>query len=180
MLQLRYVGGRAIAQAVSRWFPHAASQVRCRVWSSGICGGQKGAGEGFLRVLRFSLPIFISPIAPQSPSLICEISFCYFVNWPTSFLLTSEYLMRRCLLSHILWEGIMMVQYPISKSGWIQIAPEYERSVYGMPSLSLYHSLAPKKDRLDSYFKGLSTRGCCCVHINILAAEMGFDVLMNS
>jgi hypothetical protein len=58
--------GRAIAQAVSRWLPTAAA----RVWSCGICGGQSGAGAGFLRVLRFPLPIFIPPIAPQSPSSI--------------------------------------------------------------------------------------------------------------
>jgi hypothetical protein len=43
---------------------------RFRVWSSGICGGQSGAGAGFLRVLRFPQPIFIPPIAPQSPSPI--------------------------------------------------------------------------------------------------------------
>jgi hypothetical protein len=48
--------GRAIAQAVSRWLPTAAARVRPRVWSSGICGGQSGAGVGFLRVLRFPLP----------------------------------------------------------------------------------------------------------------------------
>jgi hypothetical protein len=53
--------GRAIAQAVSRWLPTAAARVRARVWSSGICGGQSGAGAGFLRVLRFTLPIFIPP-----------------------------------------------------------------------------------------------------------------------
>jgi hypothetical protein len=46
--------GRAIAQAVSRWLPTAAARVRFRVWSSGNCGGQSGAGAGFLRVLRFS------------------------------------------------------------------------------------------------------------------------------
>jgi hypothetical protein len=62
--------GRAIAQAVSRWLPTAAARVRARVWSSGICGGQNGAGAGFLRVFRFPLPIFIPPIAPQSPSSI--------------------------------------------------------------------------------------------------------------
>jgi hypothetical protein len=56
--------GHAIAQAVSRWFSTAAARVRSRVWSSGICGGQSGAGAGFLRVLRFPLPIFIPPIAP--------------------------------------------------------------------------------------------------------------------
>jgi hypothetical protein len=62
--------GRAIAQAVSRWLPIAAARIRSRVWSSGKCGGQIGAGAGFLRVLRFPLPIFIPPIAPQSPSPI--------------------------------------------------------------------------------------------------------------
>jgi hypothetical protein len=58
--------GRAIAQAVSRWLPTAAARVRGRVWSSGICGGHSGAGAGFLRVLRFPLPIFISPNSPSS------------------------------------------------------------------------------------------------------------------
>jgi hypothetical protein len=62
--------GRAIAQAVSRWLPTAAARVRARVWLCGIYGGQSGAGAGFLRVLRFPLPIFIPPIAPQSPSSI--------------------------------------------------------------------------------------------------------------
>jgi hypothetical protein len=33
-------------------------------------GGQSGAEAGFLRVLRFPLPIFIPRIAPQSPSSI--------------------------------------------------------------------------------------------------------------
>jgi hypothetical protein len=73
--------GRAIAQVVSRWLPTAAARVRARVWSSGICGGQNGAGAGFLRVLRFPLPIIIPPIAPQSPSSIiwgCTIG----QKWP--------------------------------------------------------------------------------------------------
>jgi hypothetical protein len=58
--------GRSIAQAVSRWLPTAAARVLARVWSSGICGGQSGAGAGFLRVLRFPLPIFIPPNSPSS------------------------------------------------------------------------------------------------------------------
>jgi hypothetical protein len=65
---------RAVAQAVSRWLPTAAARVRARVWSCGICGGQRGAGAGFLRVLRFPLPIFSPPIAPHSPSsIICAV-----------------------------------------------------------------------------------------------------------
>jgi hypothetical protein len=59
--------GRAIAQADSRWLPIAAVRVRNRVWSCGICGGQSGAGAGFIRVLRFPLRIFVPPTAPQSP-----------------------------------------------------------------------------------------------------------------
>jgi hypothetical protein len=39
-----------------------------KVWSSGICGGQSGAGAGFLRLLRFPLPIFIPPNSPSSQS----------------------------------------------------------------------------------------------------------------
>jgi hypothetical protein len=58
--------GSAIAQAVNRRLPTATATVRARVWSSGICSGQSGAGAGFLRVLRYPLPIFIPPIAPQS------------------------------------------------------------------------------------------------------------------
>jgi hypothetical protein len=52
--------GRAIGQAVSRWLTTAVARVQSRVRSSEICGGQSGAGAGFLRVLRFPLPILIS------------------------------------------------------------------------------------------------------------------------
>jgi hypothetical protein len=48
--------GRAVAQAVSRWVPTAVARV---------CVGQSGTGAGFLRVLRFTLPI-IPPISPSS------------------------------------------------------------------------------------------------------------------
>jgi hypothetical protein len=64
--QYRLGKGRAIAQAFSCWLPNAVALVR----SCGICGGHSGTGAGFLRVLRLPWPIFIAPIAPQSPSSI--------------------------------------------------------------------------------------------------------------
>jgi hypothetical protein len=36
--------------------------------SSGICGGQRGAGAGFLRAFRFPLSIFILQNSPSSQS----------------------------------------------------------------------------------------------------------------
>jgi ribosomal protein S14 len=56
--------GRAVAQSVSRWLPTAAARVRVRA-ACGVCGRQSGIGAGFLRVLRFPLPI-IPPISPSS------------------------------------------------------------------------------------------------------------------
>jgi hypothetical protein len=44
--------------------PTAAARVRSQVRSCGFCGGQSGTGVGFLRVLRFPLPILIPPTAP--------------------------------------------------------------------------------------------------------------------
>jgi hypothetical protein len=55
---------RAVAQAVSRWLPTQAARVRVRA-ACGVCDGQSGIGAGFLRVLRFPLPI-IPPISPSS------------------------------------------------------------------------------------------------------------------
>jgi hypothetical protein len=55
--------GLAVAQAVSRWLPTATARVHIRA-ACGFCGGQSGAGAGFLRVLRFPL----SNILPNSPS----------------------------------------------------------------------------------------------------------------
>jgi hypothetical protein len=56
--------GRAVAQAASRWLPTSAARVSVRA-ACGVCGGQSGTGAGFLRVLRFPVPI-IPPISPSS------------------------------------------------------------------------------------------------------------------
>jgi hypothetical protein len=58
--------GRVIAQAVSRRLPNAAAWVPVQVRYCGVCGGKSGTREGFLRVLRFPLPILIPPTAPQT------------------------------------------------------------------------------------------------------------------
>jgi hypothetical protein len=52
------------SSAVRRWLPTAAARVRVRA-ACGVCGGHSGTGAGFLRVLRFPLPI-IPPISPLS------------------------------------------------------------------------------------------------------------------
>jgi hypothetical protein len=62
--------GWAIAQAVSRRLPNAAARIRAQVRLCGICGGQSGTEAGFLRVLRFPLPIFVSLTTLLSSSTI--------------------------------------------------------------------------------------------------------------
>jgi hypothetical protein len=59
-----------MAQAVIRRLPTPAVQVRAQVRSCGICGRQSGTGAGFLRVLRFPLPILIPQTDPHSSSII--------------------------------------------------------------------------------------------------------------
>jgi hypothetical protein len=61
--------GRAKARAVSRRLTTTAARARTRVWSCEICGGQSGTGAGFLRVLRFPLPVRIPPATSQSSSV---------------------------------------------------------------------------------------------------------------
>jgi hypothetical protein len=55
--------GRAVAEAVILWLSTVAARVRVRA-GCGVCGGQSGTGAGFLRVLRFPLPIIIPSIYP--------------------------------------------------------------------------------------------------------------------
>jgi hypothetical protein len=64
-----------MAGAVSQ---HSEIGYRAWIWSCGICGGQNGTGAGFLLVPRFPLPIFIPPVAPQSPSSV----ICSWYNGP--------------------------------------------------------------------------------------------------
>jgi hypothetical protein len=67
---LSRVQGRVIAQAFSRRLPTEEALVRAQVRLCGICGGRSGTGADFLRVLRFLLPILISPTIPHSSSII--------------------------------------------------------------------------------------------------------------
>jgi hypothetical protein len=60
-LLLSKMHGRAV---VRRWLPTAAARVRVRA-ACGLCGGQSDTEAGFIRVLRFPLPI-IPPISPLS------------------------------------------------------------------------------------------------------------------
>jgi hypothetical protein len=59
------------------WFSRSFTSNNFPPWrpgfesaSCGICGRLSGTGAGFLRVLRFPLPIRIPPISPQSSSII--------------------------------------------------------------------------------------------------------------
>jgi hypothetical protein len=61
--------GRAIAQAVSRWFPTAATWVRSRVWSSGICGGQSGARQDLSEYFGFPCQSWFHQLLHNHPHL---------------------------------------------------------------------------------------------------------------
>jgi hypothetical protein len=63
---------RAIAQAVSRRLPTAAARVQTRVGMWDFVMDKSSAGAGFLRELRFPLPIYIPSCSPQSSSLSPE------------------------------------------------------------------------------------------------------------
>jgi hypothetical protein len=63
------IKGRVIAEAVSLRHPTAVTRVRTQVRSCGIRGGQNGTAAGFLRVLRFPLPVPIPPTAPHLPTI---------------------------------------------------------------------------------------------------------------
>jgi hypothetical protein len=79
------LSGLAIAQAVSHRLPTAAAQVWFQVRSCGICGGQSGTVAGFLRVLRFPLPILIPPTTPHSSSIIRDWYKSPNIGWRTKW-----------------------------------------------------------------------------------------------
>jgi hypothetical protein len=60
---------RTIAQAVSRWLHTTAALVRSRVWSSGICGGQSGAGVGLLEYFGFPCQSSFHQLLHNNPHL---------------------------------------------------------------------------------------------------------------
>jgi hypothetical protein len=63
-----YKHGRARAHAVSRRLPTEAARVRSQVKSCRICGGQSGAGAGFLPCTSVSSANSHSPTAPRLSS----------------------------------------------------------------------------------------------------------------
>jgi hypothetical protein len=67
-----FIIGRAIAQAVSRRLPTAAARVQTWVGTWDFVMDKSGAGAGFIRELRFPLPIYIPSCSPQSSSLSPE------------------------------------------------------------------------------------------------------------
>jgi hypothetical protein len=80
------VRGRAIAQAISRRLLTAAARIRAQVMAYWICGGESGTGAGFLRVLRFPLPILIPATASHSSSSIIRGWYNRPISgWPTKW-----------------------------------------------------------------------------------------------
>jgi hypothetical protein len=49
----KFDGGRAIAQAVSRWLPTSADRVRARVWQVGFVVDKVASGQGFSEYFGF-------------------------------------------------------------------------------------------------------------------------------
>jgi hypothetical protein len=61
---IRY--GRVVAQAVSRWLPTAAAQVRVRAENVGFEVVKVALGQVFSEYFGFLWPIIIPPISPSS------------------------------------------------------------------------------------------------------------------
>jgi hypothetical protein len=64
---LLHSGGRAIAQAVSRWLPTAAARVRARVWQVEFVVDKMAPRQVFSEYFGFPCqPHFIPPTSPSS------------------------------------------------------------------------------------------------------------------
>jgi hypothetical protein len=48
--------GRAIAEAVNRWFPTAAARVRARIWQVGFVVNKVASGQVFSKYFSFPFP----------------------------------------------------------------------------------------------------------------------------
>jgi hypothetical protein len=75
VLQFRQMdkSGRAIDQAVSRRLPTSAAGFKPGSGHGDFVMEKSDAGAGFLRELRFPLPIYIPSASPQSSSLPPEV-----------------------------------------------------------------------------------------------------------
>jgi hypothetical protein len=66
------LSSRTAPQTDSCRLPTVAAQVRARVKSCVICSGQRGTAAGFLRVLRFPLPLIHSTNCSTVIVIICH------------------------------------------------------------------------------------------------------------
>jgi hypothetical protein len=92
--------GRTRVQTDSRRHPTATVRVPGQVRLCGICGVQRGVGAGFLRLLRFTLPILIPLTAPHSLSSIIRGRYNrpVMVAVPSGFCLTQMMMMMMMII----------------------------------------------------------------------------------
>jgi hypothetical protein len=69
----RVEAGSYTSTVILRGFPPLRSGVRDRVCHVGFCGGQSGAGVGFLRVLRFPCQFSFHQLLQKSSSSIIRV-----------------------------------------------------------------------------------------------------------
>jgi hypothetical protein len=87
-----------IAKAASRRLPTATVRVRCQFRPCEICVGHSGIEAGFLRVLRFPLPILIAPAVPCSAT---TRSWGSRPNMPSGFSLSPLHELKNWAREHV-------------------------------------------------------------------------------